>query len=101
MFTVNRVQQITFNNSTFWVLKAGKTAIFAGLRGRGFYNDMNDRIKETFELLDVNRIIVEVPEPHLRLVRRCLGDQLNIKEVCKFEYGGLELVECELTLLEE
>lgn len=97
MFTVNRVQQIKFNNSTWWVLRAGRTAVFCGLSGRGFYNDIKDRVAEVFRLLDVDRIIVEVPTPHLRLVKMRLKD-LEIAEICRFNYDDLELTECELRL---
>jgi len=97
MFTVNRVQQIKFNNSTWWVLRAGRSAVFCGLSGRGFYNDMQGRVAEVFRLLDVDRIIVEVPTPHIRLIRMRLRE-LDIQEVCQFDYDGLALTECELRL---
>lgn len=98
--TVDRVQQVRSSRTgaTWWALKAGRTAIFAGLHGKGFYQDIQDRHRLIFEYFDVDRIIVEVPIPHLRLMKSKLKNDVDIIEVCELDYGEIHLIECELRL---
>lgn len=97
MFTVNRVQQVRIGDSSLWILKAGRTAIFCGLKGRDFYKQIQPIVAEIFTECNVDRIIVEIPQAHYRLLRTKLKD-LHIVKVCEFEYGGVRLSEIELRL---
>ena len=95
MNLLNRVQQLEFNSGSGLLLRAGKTGILCGVVGRGFYDELSEQANRLIKENGFDRIIVEVEDWHLRLMKQRLKN-IEIKEICSYRDADRLFIEVEL-----